>query len=207
MIGRIARIIEENVPPIEAPRRDLEQYTTPADMSAFIAVHALNSGILEGARAADLAAGTCRLCIALLLLGAASCLAVDVDSRLPEGCYKAASRLGLAGKIDYVVSRIGGSRGPLSPGSVEIIVTNPPFGVWRRGADWEILEYALSLSPLRVYAILKQGNIEFHERRARSHGYRAILLSTGKFPIRASMPGHRSRVRWIGVDIVVFDKA
>jgi len=84
------------------------------------------------------------------------------------------------------------------------VVTNPPFGVWRRGADWEVLSYALNLGPEAVYAILKSGNLEFHAREAARRGYRARLLARRSFHIPAQMRHHRARVRRVEVDIVEF---
>jgi putative methylase len=206
LVGRLAKLLEEAAPRIPSPRRELEQYTTPADLALRLASHAAVSGLLDDSSVADLAAGSCRLALAFLMMGASRAAAVEVDGRLSDLCLGAARRLGLEDRLVFIESRISGSRGPLRRGAFEIVVTNPPFGVVRRGADWEILSYALALEPLRVYAILKSGNIKFHEREAAKRGYTASLLFKERFPIPASMPMHRSRVRWIDVDIVLFER-
>ncbi|BAN89795.1 METTL5 family protein [Aeropyrum camini] len=205
-VGRAKVALETAVTPIPSPRRELEQYTTPADIAVRIAVDALLRGLLEGARAADLAAGTCRLGLALLLYGAFSVAAVEADERLGRLCLEAAERLGLGGRLFFVASRVSRRGGPLCVGCVDIVVTNPPFGVWRRGADWEVLEHALLLKPKAVYAIVKSGNLRYHGLRAARLGYSTLLISKEQFPIPASMPGHRSRVRRVSVDVILFSR-
>jgi putative methylase len=201
----LARLLETTVPGIESPRRELEQYTTPADIAVRIAVHAKLSGALEGAVVADLGAGTCRLVLPMIVMGARLGVAVDADPRLWRYCRRAAEALGVSDRLVYVASRLSGKLGPLW-GLIDLAVTNPPFGVWRRGADWEVLSHAMEAGVPRIYAILKSGNMHYHEARAREWGYSARLLWTEDFPIPASMPGHRSRVYRVRADVVLFER-
>ncbi len=205
-LGRLARLLEDAAPRIPNPDRSLEQYTTPADLALKIAAHAALSGILEGSIVADLAAGSCRLALAALMLGASRAIAVEVDARLAPLCLKASARLGLSDRLFFIASRINRSKGPLKPGSIDLVLTNPPFGVVKKGADWEILSYAISLRAERIYAILKGGNLDFHKSMASLSGYKTYLLFKERFPIPASMPIHRSRVRWIDVDVILFER-
>ena len=200
-VSRLAPVLEEAAPPIPSPDRRLEQYTTPAEEALKIAVHLSSRGHLDET-IVDLAAGTCRLALAALLAGAPRAVAVDADPRLAGLCMQAARRLDLEGRLQPVTSWITRGRGPLS--RARVIMSNPPWGVWRRGADWEILSYALSLRPSVVIAILKSGNIAFHKEKAREHGYTVRLLWSFSFPVPASMPGHRSRVRRFTADVVEF---
>ncbi len=205
-ISRLSRMLEEATPRIPEPIRELEQYTTPAHIALRIAQHAKLSGLLDDNIVVDLGAGTCRLSIAALLLGAPKAIAVDVDRRLQPICMEAARRFNLEGAIEFIASRISRDSGPLARCEDCIIVTNPPFGVWRRGADTEFILYALSLKPARVYAILKSGNLEYHGDLALSMGYKVRLLWTFKFPIPASMEHHRSRVRRVDVDVLCYER-
>lgn len=200
----LAAAIEESVPPIERPSHRLEQYTTPGELAALIAVDA--SRRLDSCSwAADLGAGTCRLAAAVAFILGCRVVAVEVDRRLAGPCRLGLSRLGVESEVVFVSSWVGGSSGPLV-GRPDLVVTNPPFGVVRRGADWEILGYALGrLRPRLVYAILKSGNLEFHSVMASRRGYKASLLARSEFPIPASMPHHRSRIRRVSVDVVLFE--
>ncbi len=201
--SRLAAIIERTVPRIPSPDPGLEQYTTPGDIAARLAATIAVRAGLDHAFL-DLGAGTCRLSAPLLLLGAEAVVAVDADARLAPLCMRALEGLGAADRVVYLVARVAAGRGPLRafPG---VVVTNPPFGVQRRGADREILEYAFSLGPWRVYAILKSGNEDFHRRLAGRWGYTLRVLYRESFPIPAEMMHHRSRIRRVLVDVVEFE--
>jgi len=203
--ARLARLVEEAIPRIPDPDPSLEQYTTPGEIAARLA---LTIVMREGApgRLLDLGAGTCRLSLPLLLLGAGSVLAVDADPRLPGLCMEAAARLGVEERITYVVSHVTRDTGPAARGRVPLVVMNPPFGVQRPHADTEMIVYALSLHPRRVYAILKSGNEHYHSRLARSMGYRFRVLYRESFPLPATMRHHRSRMRRVKVDVAVFER-
>ncbi len=200
----LAAEIERAVPPIEGPSRRLEQYTTPGELAALVALDAA-SKLDSCSWAVDLAAGTCRLAAAVALVLGCRVVAVEYDSRLWEHCRLGLERLGVGGYVAFVSHWIGEGRGPLAV-HPDLVVTNPPFGVVRKGADWEILGYALSaLRPSLAYAILKSGNLGFHESMASRYGYKARLLARSEFPIPASMPRHRSRIRRVAVDVVIFE--
>jgi len=202
-LSRLERLLEQAVPRIPGPRRDLEQYTTPAGLALRLAMTVSTRWGLEGV-IADLGAGTCRLSAALALLGAENVVAVEADARLAPLCRAGLERLGLGHAVSTVVAVVSRRGGPLA--EADVIVMNPPFGVHRRGADREFLEYAFSLGPARVYAILKSGNQEFHSRLAERHGYRARLLYREEFPLPAEMERHRSRIRRVVVDVYEFEK-
>ena len=198
---QLAILVERHVPRIPEPDPGLEQYTTPGELAAMLALTAARS-MPPGARAADLGAGTCRLAAALALAGFEEIVAVEGDPRLPPLCRAGLEELGVDDRVGVVNAWITGSQGPLAPGSVDLVVMNPPFGVQRRGADRVFLEYAFHLRPARVYAILKSGNESFHRRLAEGAGYALRVLSREWFPLPATMAHHRSRMRRVLVDVV-----
>lgn len=200
-------LLEREVPRIEAPSQGLEQYTTPAELVIDMLSVPLRKGLLDGAAVADLGSGTCRIAIASLLLGAARSIAVDFDQRFGEACAYSAQRLGVSWGLLFVPAWIGSDIGPLRAGSIDVIVMNPPFGVWRRGADREFMEYAMGLKAKEIVALVKSGNLDFHTRLAMSRGYSLNFLGTHDFLIPAAMPHHRSRVRRIKVDMVELTRA
>ncbi len=206
-LGRLSILVERYTPPIPAPRRDLEQYTTPGEIAAAIAWDALLRGYLEGSsRILDLGSGTGRLSLALLYAGAGLVVGVEADLRLLRISSEALSTAGFNGRyqpVHYYVSRKAGL--PLEKSSVDIIVSNPPFGVWKRGADTVFLRAGFELEPRVFYAILKAGNLDYHSRVAGEYGYRVRLLGRYLFPIPASMMHHRSRIRRVDVDVVAFE--
>ncbi|GAB6147616.1 methyltransferase [Stetteria hydrogenophila] len=123
-LHRLAAALEEAVPRIPKPRLDLEQYTTPAELAVRLALYASRR---RPRVAADLGAGTCRLAVATALLTGARVAAVEVDGRLAPLCLAAAERLGVSGLVDFIAARVSWGTGPLAPGSVDVVVTNPPF--------------------------------------------------------------------------------
>ncbi len=205
-LSRLAALLERSVPSIPSPRRELEQYTTPGELAARAA---LILGLRLGERAgealiADLGAGTCRLGIAAALLGLGRVVAVEADARLTPLCLDAADRLGVGSLVEPVVGVIRRRSGPLA--RADAVITNPPFGVWRRGADSEIVEYALGLRASPVVAILKHGNTPFYMRLASQHGYRVEPVLGYEFPIPMTMRHHRSRIRRVRVEVLVFER-
>ncbi|MEM1873294.1 MAG: RsmD family RNA methyltransferase [Acidilobaceae archaeon] len=205
-LGELARLLEKAAPRIPSPRLNLEQYTTPADLALKLALHAKLSGLLEDGVVADLGAGTCRLALAALLLGASKAVAVEADLRLSSLCLEAARELGVSDRLLFIASRVGRAEGPLARGGPDVILMNPPFGVHRRGSDTEFLLYAFSLEPSRVYAILKSGNLSYHASLSAENGYRARRLWSDRVDIPACMRHHKSRVRRVKVDIICFER-
>ncbi len=203
--SQLAILVEKYVPRIPDPDPSLEQYTTPGELAARIALEAAKSFDAD-ARAADLGAGTCRLAAALALAGFEYIVAIEGDPRLPPLCIEGLEHLGVRGRVDIIVSRIASRQGPLAQGSIDLVVMNPPFGVQRRGADRVFLEYAFSLAPQRIYAILKSGNEDFHSRLAEGAGYAMRVLYKEWFPLPATMMHHRSRIRRVLVDVVEFER-
>lgn len=204
-IRRLAALLERAVPPIPEPSPDLEQYTTPAELALSVALLAMKVGGKNGSYA-DLGAGTCRLAAALALLGAARVVAIELDPRLCSICRDSLKSLNLLGNVTTVCSVLTRVSGPLRSGAVDIVVSNPPFGVQRRGADKEFILYALRLRPRAAVFILKSGNLDFHTRLARTEGYTTRLLWSDFIAIPASMRHHRSRIRRVRVDIVEFHR-
>jgi putative methylase len=203
-LRRLAALLSRVVPPIPNPMVDFEQYPTPTEIAVRLATAALEAGGEGPSAYADLGSGTCRLTAALALLGASRVVAVEYDQRLCPLCRGALESLGLGNRVAVTCSFLNSTSGPLRPGAFDVIVSNPPFGVHRRGADREFLIYALRLKPRAAFFILKSGNLRFHERLASSMGYHTRLLWTDYIPLSASMPHHRSRIRRVRVDIVEF---
>jgi len=200
-LSRLAKILEESVPKIPNPEEKLEQYTTPAELALKVALVAIEEG---GKIIADLGAGTCRMAIAALLLGASKAIAIEYDRRLSKLCLDAAKSLGVSNRLLYVISRIATEEGPLK--EVDVIITNPPFGVRKRGADKEFLLYAMNTKTPIIIAIVKSGNLYFHKHIALEKGYGLRLLWSEAFPIPALMPKHRSRIRRVKVDVIELKK-
>lgn len=72
-------MILENVPKHPNPKVELEQYSTPATIAADLVWNAYSLGDIEGLDIIDLGCGCGILGFASCLLGAKSCLGIDID--------------------------------------------------------------------------------------------------------------------------------
>lgn len=153
-----------SIPPHPAPRLELEQYATPADLAAPFLFEARALGDVEGRRVVDLGCGTGVLAIGASLLGAASAVGVDVDPVALVVARAASERLG-ASVVEWVASDVANWSG-----SAETVVMNPPFGAQERGADRSFLDAAMRTAPT-VYTMHNASTRAFVERYVRARGF------------------------------------
>lgn len=182
------------IPPHPAPRADLEQYATPADVAAplLFEAHALRD--IEGRRVVDLGCGTGILGIGAALLGAVDVVGVDVDTASLDVARRFAAALGVSVAFEAadVASWSGAS---------DTVVMNPPFGAQRPGADRVFLETAFKTAPV-VYSMHNASTKAFVERFAGAHGFAA----THRWAMRVSLAHqyrHQSRAK-VEVDVLAF---
>ncbi|MGC8572434.1 MAG: hypothetical protein C0172_03590 [Caldisphaera sp.] len=206
VIKNVKVFLENELPSIDSPSRNLEQYNTPSEIILDMLNHAYISNVIENSIVLDLGSGTCRIALASLIFGASKAIGIEVDERFFRQCLYAEESLGLKGRLFLINAYINKNLGLIKKGSIDLIIMNPPFGVWKRNADKTFLEYAFSLSPNRIYSVLKSGNLNFHSALSYRWGYRLRLISTREFPIPASMEHHKSRIRRVKVDVVLFEK-
>ena len=206
VIKNVKVFLENELPLIDSPSRNLEQYNTPSEIILDMLNHAYISNVIENSIVLDLGSGTCRIALASLIFGASKAIGIEVDERFFRQCLYAEESLGLKGRLFLINAYINKNLGLIKKGSIDLIIMNPPFGVWKRNADKTFLEYAFSLSPNRIYSVLKSGNLNFHSALSYRWGYRLRLISTREFPIPASMEHHKSRIRRVKVDVVLFEK-
>ncbi len=199
-------LLEKEIPKIKDPIRSLEQYTTPSELVLEMIEHSYLSGILNNSTTMDLGAGTCRIAIASLIMGATKSIAIDIDNRFSSECLRSASKLGLKDRLLFLNAHIKNGVGLVREKGIDIVFMNPPFGVWNKGADREFLIFSFSRSPRRIYSILKSGNISYHTKLSSKWGYELKLIATREFPIPASMPHHKSRMKKVKVDVVLFER-
>jgi putative methylase len=134
-----------------APRSDLEQYTIPVNVAGkMLYVAAYVGGDIEDKSVLDLGCGTGRLALGAAYLGAASVVGVDVDKVSIEVAAENSRRVGLEGKVSWVVADVAAVCGRF-----DTVLQNPPFGVQRAGADRRFLEKALKVGTV-VYSLHKR---------------------------------------------------
>ncbi len=158
MVIRVLRkkeleFILEQAPPFPRPQRHLEQYPTDSYVASEVLWYAYMRGDVEGKRVIDLGCGTGKLCIGAAALGAQHCVCIDIDELALKELLKWSRELGLHDIIDTVQADVNYT--PLRDLSVDTTIMNPPFGVYRRGADVEFVRSASRISRT-IYSIHKK---------------------------------------------------
>ena len=183
----LARLVD-GLPGFPRPKQRLEQYPTPGDVVATIAWSMYMRGELSG-YVADLGCGTGRIAYAVSLLGGkAICIDIDLD----------AARVAAGLDLDVAVCDVSK---PCLRG-VHAVVMNPPFGVWRRGADTVFIRAASELGARVVYSIHKASTVDHVIGVFSDAGYVAEVVELVGIPIPPMYRHHRKRVHWVEAAVV-----
>jgi putative methylase len=179
----------------------LEQYPTPAPIVASI----LYSAQLEHADIAnkvvcDLGCGNGIFAIGAALLGARRVIGVDVQSKALKVCQmNLLTRLEIHDTINWVLGDVSSLN---LRATVDTVVTNPPFGTKKRGADLKFLEKAVSIATV-VYSIHLAGekNRVFLRNAIERLGARITQIETFEFPIAKLYEFHKKTKHVIQTDL------
>lgn len=180
------------------PKAALEQYQTPAPLTARLLYHALMKGDIVGKRVVDLGCGTGMLAIGAALLGAGSVTGLDID----EGALAVArenARL-LDAEVTFLSAdlRDGDCRERI--GACDTVVMNPPFGAQTAHADRPFIDCALSVADV-TYSIFNAGSIPFVEAYTAQRAEISEKIG-GAFPIKRTFAFHKKDVQEIEVEIL-----
>jgi putative methylase len=172
----------QQVPPHPAPRPELEQYPTPANIAADVLYHAHANGDIEGKTVLDLGCGTGIFAIGAALLGAEKVTAVDIDEKAVEVAQNTARELGV--KIDFIASDVEKfeERG-------DTVLMNPPFGAQKKHADRPFLENAMKMATV-VYSLHLTKTQEFIQKEVSKFGGTITHRKTYEFEIRYTFEFH-----------------
>ena len=121
----------------------LEQYVTPGDLASRWLFDIQAFGALSsGCRVADLGAGNGILGIGAVMMGAGFVKLVEADQKLCELAKANAESVLMNGKYE-VCNRIIG-KDSLQLEGYDLIISNPPWGRQKEGADSDFIEYILA---------------------------------------------------------------
>jgi predicted RNA methylase len=202
------------------PNVKLEQYITDAistvDFLFYIGVD--NDDIL-GNIIVDIGAGTGRLCLTSLLMGAKSVFAIEKDYAAIQILKKNANDLDLSSEItiiqkditvlnneDHILLRKNIS--DLSDTNTDIIcVMNPPFGVQVRYADRPFLQLAMELCD-KIYSVhLSNAKTRsFLDRFTKSRGWEIESIHSQKMIIEGTYSFHSKKRKEILADVYKIEK-
>ena len=137
METRLNYKIIQNSPDFKNPKPELEQYTTPVDITLEVIKQANSLGHLSG-NVADFGCGTGRLAIGAAMLGAkVTGYEIDEDALMIAIDYSKKNDLDIKW-VNMAIENISES--------YDTVLMNPPFGSQRPGADAIFLEKALNVS-------------------------------------------------------------
>ncbi len=166
---------------------ELEQYQTEGELAArWISDILAFDDIFDGCRVADLGAGNGILGIGAVLAGAESSNLFEIDAESCSVCMKNAQLLNLEKRVTVSQTRIGIDE--ISSGDFDLVITNPPWGRQKFGADRPFLEAILSIgSNTHLMHSAEASHIEpyFHER-----GWVVDRYGEADFAIPAMYPHH-----------------
>ena len=149
---------------------DLEQYQTEGDLAALwlAQIDALDG--LEGKKVLDLGAGNGILGHGAQLLGA-EVIFVECDAGAAALCQKLGTTIiGRVGEVDLP--------------DVDIVITNPPWGVQTPGADRVFIDSALECAPI----------VHMMHSAAATHLPNGEVILQGEFRMPATYQHHNSRM-------------
>ncbi|MBI4278660.1 MAG: 50S ribosomal protein L11 methyltransferase [Armatimonadetes bacterium] len=183
-------MVLQQIPPHPRPRRDLEQYATPAPLAAELLHAAALEGDIEGRSVADLGCGTGVLAIGAALLGAHPVYGVDVDPDAVAVAREWAARLQVAVEFQVADVDVFGVK-------VDTVVQNPPFGDRPGHGDVPFLLKALEVGRV-VYTFHDAKAYDFVTEAVRG---RATIAwkRTRPFPIPRVFAFHRRERKMIEV--------
>lgn len=190
---------------VDYPEEKLEQYATPSHIAADMLWQAFMMGDILGKIVVDFGSGTGRLAVGATALGAKYVVAVDIDIRHViklSKLIKNKSIVKLLKSIDFVQADINHIHL-----RCDTVIQNPPFGVYRKGADTEFLIRAFKTGKV-IYSLHKshEQNRNYLTNLALKHGFKAFILKTYNFPIKASLRKHRKRIHYVLVDLIKYIK-
>ncbi|RDE11770.1 MAG: methyltransferase [Candidatus Thorarchaeota archaeon] len=178
----------------------LEQYPTPARIaSAILFAAQMEYGDITDKTVCDLGCGDGIFALGAALLNADKVIGVDVQSKALKASQMNSRMLGTEDTVDWVLGDVSSFQLRCL---VDTVVSNPPFGVKRRGADLRFLQKAISIADV-TYSIHLAGdkNRAFLKNEVEKLGASVTQIETFQFPIGKLFDFHRKSVHMINVDL------
>jgi methyltransferase (EC 2.1.1.-) len=192
---RDLELLIQGIPSYTAPKLELEQYVTDANIVAVAVWDAYMRNDLNNATALDLGCGTGRFSIAAAIMGAKHVVCVDVDLDAVSIAKAVSGKFELQ-NVDFVVmdARRVGLRGRYG-----VVFQNPPFGIWSgKGLDIEFLKTATNYSDT-IYTIHKLTTLNYVEEKVREWGCTMNILDKVTIAIPPMYKHHRKRLHKVEV--------
>jgi putative methylase len=178
----------------------LEQYPTPARIaSAILFAAEMEHNDITDKTVCDLGCGDGVFALGAALLNARHVIGIDVQSKALKASQMNSRLLGIEDIVDWVLGDVSSLQLRCL---VDTVVSNPPFGVKKRGADLRFLTKAISIANV-TYSIHLAGdkNRVFLKNEVEKLGARVTQIETFQFPIGKLFDFHKKNVHMIEVDL------
>jgi putative methylase len=178
----------------------LEQYPTPAGIaSAILFAAQMEHSDITDKTVCDLGCGDGIFALGAALLDAKQVIGIDVQSKALKVSQMNSRMLGIEDAVDWVLADVSSLQLRCL---VDTVVSNPPFGVKKRGADLRFLQKAISIANV-TYSIHLAGdkNRVFLKNEVEKLGARVTQIETFQFPIGKLFDFHKKNVHMIDVDL------
>ena len=178
----------------------LEQYPTPAPIAAAVLYAAqMEHDDITDKTVCDLGCGNGIFAIGAALLGAKRAIGIDVQSKALKASQMNSRSLGTEDTVDWILGDVSSLQLQCQ---VDTVVSNPPFGVKKRGADLRFLKKAISIAEV-IYSMHLAGdkNREFLKNEIEELGAEITQLETFQFPIGRLFEHHKKQKHIVDVDL------
>ena len=139
MRARRMAMILSGLEPHPSNSVELEQYTTDGDLAVrWLSDIVAFGDLAEGCTVADLGAGNGVLGLGALAMGAGQALLVEADQAACDVAMLNAESMGFADSVELIQGTLGSD--PVDLSSVDVIISNPPWGRQTPRADRPFLE-------------------------------------------------------------------
>ncbi|UCE13784.1 MAG: methyltransferase [Candidatus Heimdallarchaeota archaeon] len=189
----------DRIDSFKSPRVQLEQYSFPSDMIAFILIMA--SDDITGQNVVDLGCGTGKFTLPLQKFFSNRILGVDIDPIAINTLRKLGKQENLI--IDLLITSVEFLEPNNWRKKYHTTLMNPPFGTKRRKIDFVFLKQALRYSQT-VISIHKSNPKSWNliNSLGSQHGKKVKILATVTYPLFPSFPFHTKKRHLINVDII-----
>lgn len=183
-----------------APRLDLEQYRTPAELAASVVHRADLHGDLSGRTVLDLGSGTGVFALGAALRGARRVVGLERDAAALEIARRNELRLDASATVSWI--RGDATNPPLCPDGSVTVLMNPPFGAQRGNvhADRPFLMTAGKLAAVS-YSVHNGGSRDFVEALAEDNGGTITHAFAARVPLPRQFDHHAEETREIDVEV------
>jgi len=178
----------------------LEQYPTPAPIAAAVLYAAqMEHDDITDKTVCDLGCGNGIFAIGAALLGAKRAIGIDVQSKALKASQMNSRSLGTEDTVDWILGDVSSLQLQCQ---VDTVVSNPPFGVKKRGADLRFLKKAISIAEV-IYSMHLAGdkNRVFLKNEIEELGAEISQLETFQFPIGRLFEHHKKQKHIVDVDL------